>query len=243
MYLFLPIINKGIAYLNKSELKICFISLLTIFVLWHDIMNLKNDVFITNKGFSVLWLLIFYIVGSYFGKYKIKYFKIKKFYYFLTNVLIYLFSSILYYIIYNCEINKLKVDIKQKIIIILKNILTENYDSNLKVIQSISIILFLSEINYNKYLGKIISSIGTLIFGVYLIHDHIFTRNDIMNNLFDNEKTNISIFSVYRLFMTKSLIIFIICIMIDYIRQSLFNLFKIRKICIILEKNIFEILK
>ena len=48
---------------------------------------------------------------------------------------------------YNCEINKLKVDIKQKIIIILKNILTENYDSNLKVIQSISIILFLSEIN------------------------------------------------------------------------------------------------
>ena len=43
MYLFLPIINKGIAYLNKSELKICFISLLTIFVLWHDIMNLKND--------------------------------------------------------------------------------------------------------------------------------------------------------------------------------------------------------
>ena len=56
MYLFLPIINKGIAYLNKSELKIFFISLMTLFVLWHDIMNLKNDVFITNKGFSVLWL-------------------------------------------------------------------------------------------------------------------------------------------------------------------------------------------
>ena len=53
----------------------------------------------------------------------------------------------------------------------------------------------------------------------------------------------ISIFSVYRLFMTKNLLIFIICIMIDYIRHCLFNLFKIRKICIILEKNIFEILK
>ena len=59
------------------------------------------------------------------------------------------------------------------------------------IIQSISIILFLSEINYNKYLGKIISSIGTLIFGVYLIHDNTFIRNDIMNSLLDNEKNNI----------------------------------------------------
>ena len=137
----------------------------------------------------------------------------------------------------------IKLKIKQKIIIILKHILTENYDSNLKVIQSISIILILSEINYNKYLGKIISFIGTLIFGVYLIHDHIFIRKDIINNLFYNEKNNISIFSVYKLFMTKSLLIFIICIMVDYIRLCLFNLLKIRKICIIVEKNISEILK
>ena len=40
--------------------------------------------------------------------------------------------------------------IKLKIIIILKQLFTENYDSNLKVIQSISIILFLLQINFNK---------------------------------------------------------------------------------------------
>jgi surface polysaccharide O-acyltransferase-like enzyme len=147
MYLFLPIINKGIAYLTKSELKICFISLLIIFVFWHDIMNLDNDIFFINKGFSVLWLLIFYISGAYFGKYKTKFFETKQFYYFLINFLIYVFTSILYYIIYNYETNSLNIDIKLRIIIILKHVLTENYDSNLKVIQSISVISFMSQIN------------------------------------------------------------------------------------------------
>ena len=243
MYLFLPIINKGISYLNKSELKICFISLLAIYVFWHDIMNLQDDIFMTNKGFSVLWLLIFYITGAYFGKYKIKILENKKFYFFLISFLIYIFTSILFYSISNCEINDLNLDIKHKIIIILKNLFTENYDSNLKVIQSISIILCLLQINYNKYLGQIISSIGTLTFGVYLLHDNSCIREDILNNLFNNEKNNINLFSVYRLFITKSLLIFIICIIIDYLRNFLFNLIKIRNICIILDKKIFEILK
>lgn len=92
-------------------------------------------------------------------------------------------------------------------------------------------------------MGRIISSIGTLIFGVYLIHENRCIREDIISNLFNNEKNNINIFSVYKLFMTKSLLIFIICIIIDYLRYSLFNLFKIRRICIILEKKILEMIQ
>ena len=62
-------------------------------------------------------------------------------------------------------------------------------------------------------------------------------------NLFDNEQNNISILSVYRLFMSKGLLVFIICAIIDYLRYLLFNLLKIRKICIIFDKFLFEILK
>ena len=218
MYLFLPIINKGIAYLNKSELKICFQSIIIIFVFWHDIMNLKIDIFGTNRGYSVLWLMIFYITGAYFGKYEIKYYGNKKIYFFLIEFLIYIFTSIIYYIIFNYNMKNLTLEIKMKIIIKLKQILTENYDSNLKVIQSISIILFLLQINYNKYLGKIISFIGTLTFGVYLIHNNKNITNDILTNLFDNMQNNISILSVFKLFMSKGLLIFIICIIIDYLR-------------------------
>ena len=99
MYLFLPIINKGIADLNKLELKICFKSIIIIFVFWHDIMNLRNDIFNTNRGYSVLWLMIFYITGAYFGKYELKFFGAKKIYFFFINFFIYIFTSIIYYII------------------------------------------------------------------------------------------------------------------------------------------------
>ena len=196
-------------------------------------MNPNIDIFLTKKGYSVLWFMIFYITGAYFGKYKTKISENNQIYYSLISFLIYIFTCILYYSIYNFKINSLNADIKQKIIIILKNLLTENYDSNLKVIQSISIILFLLQINYNKYLGQIISSIGTHTFGVYLIHDNSYIREDILNNLFNNENNNISLFSVYKLFIIKGLLIFIICIIIDYLRNYLFNLIKIRNICII----------
>jgi len=243
MYLFIPIINKGIVYLNKIELKISFISLIVIFVFWHDIMNLRNDIFNTNKGFSVLWLMIFYITGAYFGKYKIKYFGTIKIYIFFINFFIYMFTSIIYYNIYNYNMKSLTGRIRQKIIFKLKQLFTENYDSNLKVIQSISIILVLLQINYSIYLGKIISFIGTLTFGIYLIHSNICIANDILKDLFDNEQNNLSILSVYRLFINKGLLIFIICAIIDYLRYLIFNLLKIRKICIIIDKFLFEILK
>ena len=239
MYLYLPIINKGIAYLNKSELKICIISILNISVFWHDIMNIKLDVFQFNKGFSVIWLLTFYITGSYFGKYKIYYLGKKKYIFCLINFLIFLFFSLLYYIINKYKRNDFK---ENKLALILKNLLTEYYDSNLKVIQSISIILLLLQINYNDKLGKIISFVGAKTFAVYLIHYNKYIQKNILIHLFDNEKNNISLFAVYKVFLTKCLFIFIICITIDYIRNLLFNLLKIRKLCVFLEKKIYIIL-
>lgn len=119
----------------------------------------------------------------------------------------------------------------------LKNILKEYYDSSLKVIQSISIILLILQINYNDKLGKIISFVGTKTFSVYLIHNNKYIKRNILIRLLDNEKNNISLFLVYKLFLTKSLLIFIICITIDYIRYLLFKLLKIRKFCAFLEKK------
>ena len=71
--------------------------------------------------------------------------------------------------------------------------------------------IFLLQFNFNENCGKIISFIGTLSFGVYLIHHNQYIKNDIMCNLFNNEKNNISLLSVYKLFLTKSLLVFILC--------------------------------
>ena len=79
MYLFLPVINKGIAQLSKYEFRLVVMSTLGILVLWKDYKNKKTDVFHLNSGGSVIWFLIFYLTGAYIGKYRVDYNGFKKF--------------------------------------------------------------------------------------------------------------------------------------------------------------------
>jgi hypothetical protein len=78
MFIFLPSINKGIQYLNKSEFKLLAMSIFGIFVFWQTYIN-NNDVFLLNGGHSTIWLLCLYIIGAYIGKFNIKYTGIKRY--------------------------------------------------------------------------------------------------------------------------------------------------------------------
>ena len=96
MYLFVPAINKSIAYLTQSELKAIVFSISTIFTIWHDYMNPSQDTFNMRGGFSVLWLLTLYIIGSYIGKYRKDYIGIKKYLFCFTALFIFLLTCFLY---------------------------------------------------------------------------------------------------------------------------------------------------
>ena len=52
MYLFLPVINKGIVSLNKIELRKVYFSLIFIFIIVKDYMNPKNDLLRMSDGYS-----------------------------------------------------------------------------------------------------------------------------------------------------------------------------------------------
>ena len=79
MYLFLPVINKGISHLNKYEFSLVVITILCLLVFWRDLKNPNSDVFEFKNGFSLIWLLTFYLTGAYIGKYGIvQYFGFEK---------------------------------------------------------------------------------------------------------------------------------------------------------------------
>ena len=69
MYLLLPAINKGIAYLSKYEFNLIIISTLSFFSFWRDYKNHSDDVFFLSNGRSITWFLVLYYVGAYIGKY------------------------------------------------------------------------------------------------------------------------------------------------------------------------------
>ena len=241
MYLYLPAINKGITYLNKSQLKLIVLSTLGILVFWREYMNPEKDVFQTDKGYSTLWLLTFYITGAYIGKYRIEYSGKKKFIFCIICLFIYFSLSIFYYKI-NFEPFDINGYYKRKIFFKLKSLLTDYYDSILKITQSISISLFFLQIKFNKYLAKIICFIGPRTFAVYIIHSNSYINDDIISNLFKDTPSDLTLITVYKLVMVRCLKIFVICIIIDYLRELLFRILRIRKICIFLEKLAFKLL-
>ena len=110
------------------------------------------------------------------------------------------------------------------------------------MIQSISITLLCLQIKYNKLIAKIISFFSPLTFAVYLIHmNHIFCEN-IISNIFKNDKGDLNLNSLMILVIIKCFKIFFICCFIEYLRQILFAILKIKNLSIYIEKLVWKIM-
>ena len=133
-------------------------------IIWNDFILDKSDPFIFNSGYSIIGLLLFYIIGAYLKKYIIGKYKSRIF--FIMYIFLYVSTS---YLCYHISIYKGYF----LGIIKLKKLFSCRISSVPNMLQSICIILIFTQIKYNKYLGKIFSFFGPLTFGVYLSHSHI----------------------------------------------------------------------
>ena len=244
MYLFLPVINKGIVYLTKSEFRNVIMSFIIICIIEKYILNPRGEPFNINNGYSVVWLLICFIMGAYFRKFNYNYHGYTKFIFCILLLNVYFFSTYFCYNIYNIsfyQIDNVKGYYKKKIMIYLKQIFIKRICSLPMILQSISVLLFLTQIKYNKYLTKIITFIGPLTFGVYIISEHGLIRAFFIGKLFTKDSINLPLHSVITLILLRALKVFTISACIDYLRHIIFTFLRIRKICIfIIEKLIFK---
>lgn len=232
MYLFLPVINKGISNLSKSELRIVVISLILIYIILKDIINPGRDIYVMNYGYSVLWLLIYYITGAYIEIYKKEYHGIKnKITLFIIYIFVFNFSTYLCFKLAYYQKGYLKI---------LKRVFAIRINSFPMIIQSISITLLLTQIKYNKYLAKIITFLGPLTFGIYLVHENPIFRNNVIKQLFIKDSYNLSLYTVIKLVLIRGLKVFIFSIIVDYFRNKIFVILRLRKICIFFENCIFK---
>ena len=235
MYFFLPIINRGLFYLTKNEFTIIVISLIGIFVFWRD-YNLylaykELDPFSMNSGRSMIGLILFYIIGAYIGKYFINDTKKRKIYYYLICILVFVVSGHLI----NHYLNYIGYQNYKRA---LKALLGFRLNSIPTLLQSISLALFFSHLKFNNNLAKFISFFGQLAFSVYIIHDQIDIRYVIFTNLFHKYPYEYSLSHVLFLIVLNALRYSLICMIIDIGRFLLFKLFRVRKLCLFLDKII-----
>jgi len=235
MYLFLPLINKGLSFVDKAELRIIILSLYGILFIWKDIMSKDPQKYCSDTCFTTLSM--YFILGAYIGKYNLKYTKNKSIFYYLYylfwTIIFFSSSYITYYLFYYEGNNKWKL--------IFKKIFHTVSNSFAMVLQSISIILILLKIKYNKNIAKIISFFGPLSFSAYLIHNHQDIRPLLFPSIFRNiSSLNLSFKYLLFLIITKGTIVFFACMIIDYLRYLLFTFLRIRQICIFIENTIFS---
>ena len=242
MYLFLPIINKGIENLNQSQFRVMIIILIIVYIILKDSIVPKLNPFCMNGGYSVIWFLLFYSTGAYFGKFEKNRNLLKKSVNNIKYILIFFFSTNLCFILQKYKINDNNHEFKDKIIKFLKSIFIMRINAFPMILQSISVILLVTNINYNKFIANIITFIGPLTFGIYLIHENKIIRGKIMKNILNKYSTNIPFYMVISIIFKLSLEIFIGCAIIDYFRNILFQILQIRRICIFTEKLVFAII-
>ena len=240
MFLFLPAINKGIQHLSKPEFKLLVMGIYGILISWQTLMNNKEDHFQMNKGISSLWLLCLYIIGAYIGKYNIVYTGIKRYILIVIYLTIFIFLCTLfnkysYTVVSNTGNNN------PILIYIIKKLLPDDINNIYKATLSLSVTLFFLQLKYNEYLSKIISFLGPLTFGVYLIHLNPNVVNNYLSNILNGESRNLTENEVIRMFILKVIKIFVVCIIFEYLRYLLFNILKIREICIFIERIAYKI--
>ena len=242
MFLFLPVVNKGIQYLNKPEFKALVMSIFGIFVVWQSYMNIKEDHFKMNGGSSTIWLLCLYITGAYIGKYNVVYTGIKRYIFSFIYLFIFLFLCYIFNKYRNYTIIEFSRNYKIKLKNFIKRLLSDNLNGVIRFTQAISLALFFLQLKYNYYLSKLITFIGPLTFAVYLIHTNPIVYDKYITKILYGEPYDLTFNEVMQMLILKCIRIFIVCIIIDYLRHLLFTLLKIRKICILAEKIFFKII-
>ena len=196
LYIFTPFINALLNKITEKEhKKLCIIGTI-LFIL---LSTLTTKDFYGNE---LIQFILFYNIGAYFGKYKDK----------IPNSIILLLSSIL--IIISSIIIMDLIGIKyQKIG--MHSTFFLNRNSIIALLLSLS--LFFIFIKMEPAKNIFINHISKYVLGIYLISDNPLIRNIIWKDIFKNQLYVNSNWLPLHMLLTI-LIIFLVCIMIDFLR-------------------------
>ena len=220
LYLFIPVLNAGVHQIPKRNIqKFLILVLVGIGILDHLIPT--DDAFRLTGGNSPIWLMILYLFGAYIKKYNVKE-KITR------------FQSLLGFFI------AIALTILSKVIIRLVTVRMFgvikyddtwiSYTSITIIFASLFLFLFFLNIRIGDTAQKAIMLLAPATLGVYLIHVHPLVFEYILKDAFVSfAHTSGLLMIVCTLAVT--LIIFLLCAVIDLLRIQLFKLLRVAQLC------------
>ena len=223
IYPFLPFINSSISIISRIQFKKSIYFMLAIFIIWS---SYYQDSFAQQNGKSPFSLLIFYVFGAYIRKYI--FYKVQNTIY--KILICFICLSIFLMVTFSCykfNISKSFYKLDSNI----KNIFRIEINSLPMIFQTFAITISIAQIQFGKFISRMITFIGPLSFDIYLIHDNPLIRRRYVINSFNNYSYDMNLMSIFLIIVIKSIIIFTICIIIAFIRNKIFIKLKIKNMC------------
>ena len=191
-------------------------------------MSIGGDIFGLASGYSFIWLAFLYFVGALIKKHDLGIFiKGKELRSWVYLLLYFVFT--LGNMVSGFVISWMK-DFGSPAVIY-------NYSFLFNFLSSISLLMFFKNI---KIKGNwFINTLAKTSFGVYLVHEHLFIRKYFMTDKFAG-LLNYNVFLMILLILVFVIAIYLICTIIEYLRQLLFSLCRIHRLTAKIDEKIMK---
>ena len=221
LYCISPILNYIINRTNKQEYKN---SLIILFIILSVLPFFTGGKAFSNGGYNLTNFILLYFIGAYLRKNPVKesylFKNLSKNAYRLILMVLLLFVVTLNFMIHYISIEFSKCNTVFNEIFNNFDMMTSVYSNPLIIIQSVLYFLYFETLDIKS---KFINKVASLTLGVYYIHDNNFVRGYIYKWIkIDNGPFYSYKYLIYMIIAV--LTIFIICSMIEFIRQLIFKL-------------------
>lgn len=211
MWFFIPLANTAVNNISKGKMFLILVGTSLILM----VPNLFTDSLKLDGGYSPAWLFFLYVVGAYIGKYNV-----------FEGV-----SRIKALIIYLCAVG---VALGLKLALALDGWnfwgdMMFNYTSPTTLVSALSLLALFCNLKINPSFIKIVTFFSPLSFSVYLIHTHPLVFNHVFKDAFSFLATKSPIVLLLAI-IGFTFAIYLVCVIIDYVRHLLFKVCKVRQI-------------
>lgn len=221
-----PFIDKGLSGCSDIVLKKVFLVILIVYSLYSVFFN----VFILNDGYSVLWLILLYVIGYIINRCKL-FNDTKTVILLIYYVLLVAISVLLNFIIQN----------KETVLVIFDRDMFMKYHSPTILLISVFTVIVFSRIKTKELFNKIIIMVAPTAFSIYIVNCFPLFFENILKDMFRQycQSDNFIIIGKVLIFSISFMFFVII---FDLLRIRIFKICKVDKLCIIIDNTLRKIM-
>jgi surface polysaccharide O-acyltransferase-like enzyme len=211
VFLFAPVLIRGMEVMPKKQATFLVICLIVVFSLIPTAAG--ADPFGTNLGYSVLWILILFVTGTYLRKYH-RSFSIRK------PVLLCIFGGCILITCLGLFVSVLNPAVNGMGLM--------EYTSPTIVVAAIALVLLFSTLEIPVPIQKFSLSCVSLTFGIYVVHEHPLVRRYIMEDRFLPVMELPAVAQILAV-VGITVGIWLICFALEWLRQQIFRLLRVEQ--------------